>query len=566
MRRLCVCCSVRPADMLSFVRQFALVLFALGFLAWSLAPSHAQANLEDFESGYLTGASARFPWVTGGTLPWAISGVEPQAGQYSAASGPVSHGQSSSVEISYAVNGAAPLSFYYKTSSEAGKDVLRFSIDGEVKLTASGETAWTLYSSAEPITPGTHKFKWEFVRDGAGEAGSNRVWLDNVLLPMANGLVLLSPQGGERWFSGDGNVVRWVSMGPDNGSTVSIEVSGDDMVSWQTVGSGVPNTGRYIWTFGQLPPPSAPTRYVRIVSDTGATSTTPGKVDLWEENEGFESGGLSTWPWINNGIWQVTSEGPFRGAACVRGNGKLSLQLNVASPGFVRFLWKNSYYLNCYIDGVLVYSADLRDMVYRPVSVPITAGVHQIDFVAGNTCYIDCLSLPTGSGVLLEDPHGADVDTGARQAWIAGYQQAIRWFNFGGTGSTADLQYSIDNGSNWVPFANGTGVENKPGHNAATVIAPAQTSSTFRVRVVPSTGLPTASKSNFEIWPETDGFESGGLSSWPWINSGSWQVMSGTSYRGSASVKGSGKLSLRINAPASGFVRFMSYLSKIGFR
>ena len=80
--------------------------------------------LEDFEMGSFAG----YPWEFGGNGPWTIS-TEAYEGTYSAQSGAISNNQTSEMYVSVNVTTDGEISFYYKVSSEASYDYLRFYID-----------------------------------------------------------------------------------------------------------------------------------------------------------------------------------------------------------------------------------------------------------------------------------------------------------------------------------------------------------------------------------------------------------------------------------------------------
>jgi len=538
------------------------LFFATFLLALILSPAcAAEGNVEDFESGFVTGEHAAFPWVSGGTgsaQPWACTTSSPYAGTYCGKSGLTGYNQTSYMEISFWVKSASPLSFFYKTSCAADVDYLRVYIDGELVFQATGETGWSQFTTASPVGAGTHTFRWEYVRGGSGGAGDSAVYLDDISLPFTDGLNLLSPAPGTTWYSGDVNTFRWLNIGASNPATVKLEYSLDGRISWHTIAEAAPNTGSYNWQFTSLQRPyMSPDAYVRITPVDGLTEPALVKIKLWEETEGFESGDFNSHLWMNAGSWQVASQ-PYRGGACAYGTGKLILRINVPEAGFLGFVWRANYPMNVSIDGTQVYSADIRDMQWRPATVPISAGVHNVTFNTpnGNTLYIDSLSFPAATGVLLDYPNGTANATGQRQCWIAGYPETIRWFSSGDPGNSASLQYSTDDGASWTAFPGAESVPNAAGNNAFEVTAPALVSEQFRVRVVPSAGEPAGSASSFDIWQEVEGFESGGLNSWLWINSGSWQVAS-QPYRGGANAYGTGQLTLRLNVPDAGLLRFV---------
>jgi len=135
--------------------------------------------LEDFESGNFT----QFDWVQSGNQPWTITNINPYEGIYSAKSGTISHNQTSELSLEMDVTIADTISFYYKTSTESNYDYLKFYIDGTSVGEWAGETPWT--RAAFLVQPGTHTFKWEYMKDGSLSTGSDCGWIDYIVFPAA---------------------------------------------------------------------------------------------------------------------------------------------------------------------------------------------------------------------------------------------------------------------------------------------------------------------------------------------------------------------------------------------
>ena len=134
-------------------------------------------HTEDFESGDFT----RNPW-TQNSNPWEITTSNVFEGTYSAHShSNLNRNSESKLSISWNSQNNDSIKFYYKVSSEEGYDIFRFSIDGNEKLTASGEVDWTLASF--PVTAGYHIFNFSYTKDRYGNAGNDCAWVDNVVLP-----------------------------------------------------------------------------------------------------------------------------------------------------------------------------------------------------------------------------------------------------------------------------------------------------------------------------------------------------------------------------------------------
>jgi hypothetical protein len=137
----------------------------------------AGAIVEDWETGDFT----KFSWIAGGNQPWTITNVAPYEGTYSAKSGTINNSQTSQLILNLTVPADDTVSFYYKTSSEATKDKLRFYIDIIEKGQYSGTNSWT--QAKFPLTAGSHTLKWIYSKDASGSSGSDCAWVDFIVLP-----------------------------------------------------------------------------------------------------------------------------------------------------------------------------------------------------------------------------------------------------------------------------------------------------------------------------------------------------------------------------------------------
>lgn len=135
--------------------------------------------VDDFETGNFT----KFPW-TFPAFPWVISPINPYEGSFSAKSGNIGDGQTSSLEIILDVIGYDDISFYRKVSSEANADYLQFFIDGIKTDQWAGNIGWEKVTYQ--IAPGLHTFRWSFVKDADVSQGFDCGWIDYIVLPSYN--------------------------------------------------------------------------------------------------------------------------------------------------------------------------------------------------------------------------------------------------------------------------------------------------------------------------------------------------------------------------------------------
>jgi hypothetical protein len=126
----------------------------------------------DFESGLPTG------WSVGGTQGWIIDGSRVHGGTRSAHSGPITHGNTSSMTANITVSRAARVAFWFNTSTEANFDWFEIYVDGTRQARWSGTNAWT--QGAADLSIGTHTVEFRYVKDPSTSEGDDRVWIDDV--------------------------------------------------------------------------------------------------------------------------------------------------------------------------------------------------------------------------------------------------------------------------------------------------------------------------------------------------------------------------------------------------
>lgn len=174
--------------------------------------------LEDFE----TGDFSSFDWEFNGNANWAIQESEVYEGVYAAKSGAITDSQSTSLVLDYEVATDDSISFYYKVSSEATYDFLRFYIDGNKIAEWSGEVAWAQYKTA--VAAGDHEFKWTYVKDGYVSSGQDFAWLDFIVLPAEMRTVVYA---GDDAFACNGEPY-----------TMQPNVTNYSSIAWSTSGTG----------------------------------------------------------------------------------------------------------------------------------------------------------------------------------------------------------------------------------------------------------------------------------------------------------------------------------------
>ncbi len=133
--------------------------------------------IENFESGDFS----QFNWEFSGDADWNVVNENPYEGNYCAKSGNIPNSSETGLEISVDVLSNGEISFYKKVSSEANYDFLEFYIDGNMIDEWSGEQDWTLETF--PVEPGSHTFKWIYVKDTYVTGGDDCAWVDYIKFP-----------------------------------------------------------------------------------------------------------------------------------------------------------------------------------------------------------------------------------------------------------------------------------------------------------------------------------------------------------------------------------------------
>lgn len=116
-------------------------------------------------------------WTCGGDQDWIGCTEVSKDGQASARSGRIGDNERST--LGGVVRGPGQLSFWWKVSSEAGYDFLRFAINGVTQPgSLSGEVDWQQRTYTLP--EGLHALQWSYEKDYMVSAGRDCGWVDRV--------------------------------------------------------------------------------------------------------------------------------------------------------------------------------------------------------------------------------------------------------------------------------------------------------------------------------------------------------------------------------------------------
>lgn len=128
---------------------------------------------------------ASITWNRDQASPFEAQISEVQYGESALISGVVGDGGISFLRGTF--TGPMDLSFYWKVSSEAGKDVFKVEVDDTVEAEISGEQNWRRHVLSLPA--GSHSVVWSYEKDGSGSSGADRGWLDHLTILPVQSLV-----------------------------------------------------------------------------------------------------------------------------------------------------------------------------------------------------------------------------------------------------------------------------------------------------------------------------------------------------------------------------------------
>ena len=146
-------------------------------------------NIGPIKETFETGDFSAFPWETLGSAHWFIDNSTANTGTYSARTGVINDANLTTLQVEVNVTENSEISFYIKTSTEADKDNLTFYIDSSTEGVWSGVTDW--HRATFPVTAGTHRFRWIYLKNGNGSYGDDCCWIDDIQFPSNHTVTLL---------------------------------------------------------------------------------------------------------------------------------------------------------------------------------------------------------------------------------------------------------------------------------------------------------------------------------------------------------------------------------------
>ncbi len=117
-----------------------------------------------------------------GNAQWTISSPG-DASVFCAKSGVIADNQTTGMALTCQASSNMTLTFRWLVSSDSSGDYLRFYAKGSYITSFSGTSTstWTSYSY-QITSPGTYTFEWRYTKNSSGSAGSDAVWIDNIVI------------------------------------------------------------------------------------------------------------------------------------------------------------------------------------------------------------------------------------------------------------------------------------------------------------------------------------------------------------------------------------------------
>ena len=217
-----------------------------------------------------TGDFSAFNWMSLGGTEWFIDNSTANTGNFSARSGAITHANLTTLQVEINVLQDGQISFFKKISSEANKDKLTFYIDNTIMDIWSGEVNWS--RETYPVTAGTHKFRWIYMKDSSGTYGDDCCWIDDIQFPSSHIVTLLPAFAVDAQVDLNEVTLSWISPNPSYNYIVRRD--GEQIsVQHETSFTELLPIGTYIYSvtaFNDIQELSVPT-FVKVVIDTLGT-------------------------------------------------------------------------------------------------------------------------------------------------------------------------------------------------------------------------------------------------------------------------------------------------------
>ena len=281
-------------------------------------------------------------WQTGG-YSWFVGTTDDSHNDsQSARNGFVDNGDSTWMRT--AVTGPGTLLYWWRVSSQANADFLRFSINGVLQSQISGNQSWQQKTFVIPAGPAL--LQWEYIKDFLLTNGTDRGWVDDVSFTPAPPSLVMHPTAQTVDESANVTFTTVVTGGPPltyrwrrNGLVLTDggNVSGATSPILQITGALPSQAGTYSLL--------ASNRMGTATSSNALLSVTP----LLPLGDALDAAHL-TWltgtpPWIGQPIVQHDGVDAARSPA-LGDNQSASAEATVTGPGTLSFWWQVSSQTN----------------------------------------------------------------------------------------------------------------------------------------------------------------------------------------------------------------------------
>lgn len=177
-------------------------------------------------------------WVYGGAADWSGQTFFQYYGGSAARSGSIGNSESSSMYNTVTLASPGTLSFFWKVSSEASRDFLKFSINGLQKAAISGEVGWKQMTYT--LAAGTYTLAWNYVKNASVSQGVDAGWVDKIEISPFTKVQVVTPDGGSVYHPGDVVTVTWNS--PAQAEKYNVYYTFNNGLSYTKIASNVTGT------------------------------------------------------------------------------------------------------------------------------------------------------------------------------------------------------------------------------------------------------------------------------------------------------------------------------------
>ena len=320
-------------------------------------------------------------WVTNGTTTWTGHGAVTHDGTDAARSPVLANNGSAWMQTTLA--GPTTVSFWWKVSSEPN-DRLRFLVDGSEQAGISGDVDWQY--RAFPIAAGNHTVRWQYLKDGGTAGGSDRAWVDQIVLGAMAPVITAQPTN------------RAVNAGSSASFTVGVAASAPIGYRWHfngtplTDGAGVTGSGTATLNLANVQAARAGAYSVLVSNALGTVMSSNASLFLFHpvsvaealDNAtlAFTTGGTTT-EWAGQ---QLTSyDGEDAVQTGVMDDSTYSwIKATVNGPGTLTFWWKTSTELDHdYLRFILDGADQMRisgEVGWQQIVFSVPSGSHELQW------------------------------------------------------------------------------------------------------------------------------------------------------------------------------------------